>query len=112
MAKIGSLVLQGGRWEGEQIVSVEWLEDSLKQHAPDRTYGYHWWLGQLQVKDQKIAMGGAQGRGGQFLLVFPKIQMVAVFTAWNDDNGLGEQPLNMLQRYILPAVMLPPPASQ
>ena len=35
MAKIGYLVLQGGRWHGKQIVSERWLEESLKQHAPD-----------------------------------------------------------------------------
>jgi hypothetical protein len=30
--------------------------------------------------------------------------MIAVFTGWNDGNGLGEQPYDMLQRFVLPAV--------
>jgi len=30
--------------------------------------------------------------------------MVAVFTGWNDNELLG-QPLDMLQRYIIPAAM-------
>jgi len=104
MAKIGYLVLQGGRWQGKQIVSEQWLEESLKQHAPDAAYGYQWWLGQLQTGERKVAVGGAQGRGGQFILVMPSVQMVAVFTGWNDGNGFGEQPFDMLRDFILPAL--------
>ena len=74
MAKIGYLILQGGRWQGKQIVSERWLEESLKQQAPDAAYGYQWWLGQLQAGERKVATGGAQGRGGQFILVMPSIQ--------------------------------------
>jgi CubicO group peptidase (beta-lactamase class C family) len=107
MAKIGYLVLQGGRWQEKQIVSERWLEESLKQHAPDAAYGYQWWLGQLQAGDRKVAVGGAQGRGGQFILVMPSVQMAAVFTGWNDGNGLGEQPFDMLRRFILPALKPP-----
>ncbi len=105
MAKIGCLVLQGGRWRGKQIVSERWLEESLKQHAPDAAYGYQWWLGQLQAGEHKVTTGGAQGRGGQFILVMPSVQMVAVFTGWNDGNDLGEQPFDMLRRFVLPAAL-------
>ncbi len=105
MAKIGCLVLQGGRCQGRQIVSTEWLEESLKQHAPDAAYGYQWWLGQLQAGERKVATAGAQGRGGQFILVMPSVQMVAVFTGWNEGNNLGEQPFDMLRRFILPAAL-------
>src|SRR5262249_53609095 len=46
----------------------------------------------------------AQGRGGQWIVVFPELQMVTVFTGWND-NSLQDQPLEMLQRYLLPAAV-------
>ena len=65
-----------------------------------------------RLKPAPSPRAGAQGRGGQFLLVFPQLQMVAVFTGWNDDNGLREQPLDMLQRFILPTVMLQPPVKR
>ena len=45
---------------------------------------------------------GAQGRGGQFIIVIPDKQMVAVVTGWNE-GPLGEQAYDMLKRYILPA---------
>lgn len=105
MAKIGQLLLNGGRWQGKEIVSENWIQQSIAQNAPDRTYGYQWWLGHLEAGDRSIFAYGAQGRGGQFIIIMPEVQMVAVFTGWNEENGLGEQPYDMLQRYILPAAM-------
>lgn len=103
MAKIGLLFLHGGRWHGKQIISEEWIRESTTQHAPDRAYGYQWWLGWFRVRDRvPVVSYSAQGRGGQFIFVFPELQMVAVFTGWND-NALWDQPLDMLQRYLLPA---------
>jgi CubicO group peptidase (beta-lactamase class C family) len=102
MAKIGYLYLNGGRWDGNQIVSASWVEASIQQHALDRTYGYQWWLGNFEVDGHQFAAYGAQGRGGQIIIVFPDLQLVAVFTGWNE-GALGEQPYDMLRRYILPA---------
>ena len=45
MAKIGQLVLAGGRWSGRQIVSKAWIETSttVKLTATDdKSYGYLW----------------------------------------------------------------------
>jgi CubicO group peptidase (beta-lactamase class C family) len=103
MGKIGYLLLNGGRWQGRQIVSETWLRESTKQQAPDRTYGYQWWLGQLPVGDRRVVTYGAQGRGGQFILAMPDLQLVAVCTGWNDGNGLGEQAFDMLRKFVLPA---------
>src|SRR6266481_3028129 len=85
MAKIGSLFLNGGLWKGKRVVSADWVRESTKQHAPDRDYGYQWWLGRFRVQDRELAAYGAQGRGGQIAIVFPELQMVAVFTGWNDN---------------------------
>ena len=106
MAKIGQLCLDGGRWNGKQIVSSSWIEASIQQHAPDRTYGYQWWLGNLVVQGRQIPVFAAQGRGGQFILIFPDLRMVAVFTGWND-GALGEQPFDLMKRYVLPAPITP-----
>lgn len=117
MAKIGYLFLNGGRWQGKQIVSKEWVKESTKPRvstglshwglAPE--YGYQWWLDSFRVRDRVIASYRAQGKGGQFIFVFPDLHMVAVFTGWNNNKlgiqpQLGIQPLDMLQQYILPAV--------
>jgi CubicO group peptidase (beta-lactamase class C family) len=104
MAKIGQLCLNGGRWHGRQIVSAAWIAESTRQHAPDRDYGFGWWLGALSAGDHKVNAYGAQGRGGQFIIVLPELKMVAVFTGWNE-GAQGEQAYDMLQRYVLPAAI-------
>ena len=114
MAKIGQLFLDGGRWNGKQVVSEEWVRESTKQQVDAGQlpawfsadgYGYQWWLGSFQVRDKNFASYSARGRGGQFIIVFPELRVVAVFTGWNDSALLG-QPLDMLQRYVLPAVAI------
>lgn len=114
MAKIGYLYLDGGRWQGKQIVSENWVRESIRNQAgsmdlPDWLtaadgYGYQWWLGSVKMASQNIRFYGARGRAGQYILDFPNQQMVAVFTGMND-NILMNQPLDMLQRYILPTAL-------
>jgi CubicO group peptidase (beta-lactamase class C family) len=113
MAKIGYLFLNGGRWQGKQIVSEKWVKESTKQQIGANQlpawfladgYGYQWWLGSFHVCGQTVESYSARGRGGQFIIVFPTLQLVAVFTGWND-NELLRQPLDMLQRYLLPATI-------
>jgi CubicO group peptidase (beta-lactamase class C family) len=111
MAKLGYLFLNGGRWKGTQIVAEEWIRESTRNravsmHLPEWVeaadgYGYQWWLGSLKAGDEDLRYYGARGRAGQFILVFPSLRLVAVFTGLND-NILMNQPLDMLRRYILP----------
>jgi CubicO group peptidase (beta-lactamase class C family) len=118
MAKIGYLYLNGGRWQGKQIVSEDWVKESIKnrvdaRHFPvwhkDDGYGYQWWLRSFKVGDRVIPSYHAAGRGGQFIFVVPDLEMVAVITSWNDDE-LAVQPFEMLARYILPAAIALPAA--
>jgi len=54
MAKLGYLFLHKGRWDEEQIVSSQWIEQATHSEAkwqPNTTnittgYGYQWWLQQ------------------------------------------------------------------
>ena len=78
-AKIGYLWLNKGMWEGKQIVSSEWVEDSVKMQiktglADD--YGYGWWI--MQGDEEAYA---AIGRGGQRIQVYPQLNIVIVITA-------------------------------
>lgn len=111
MAKIGLLFLNGGQWQGKQIISEQWVRESTKNYidaaqipawVQANGYGYQWWLGSFNLGNRVIESYSARGRGGQFIFVFPEQKIVAVFTGLND-NILMNQPLDMLQRYILPA---------
>lgn len=84
MAKIGQLVLAGGRWNGRQIVPKAWIETStsLKIKATDdQSYGYLWWLGRSGLKGHDVAWIGALGRGGQSIRIVPELDLVVAVTA-------------------------------
>jgi CubicO group peptidase (beta-lactamase class C family) len=91
MAKFGQLFLNGGRWGDRQIISEGWIEESVNQQAPDSRYGYQWWLEYYSVDGAVFDSFSARGRGGQYIFVFPDLDLIAVFTGGND-NQLALQP--------------------
>ena len=105
MAKFGYLYLNGGVWNGEQIVSGAWVEASTRAHAVPRWadgYGYQWWLRTYQSGAAAVDAYYAAGWGGQEIIIFPNPGMVVVFTG---GNYVDEFPVDeIVTRYILPAV--------
>ncbi|MGY4479710.1 serine hydrolase [Bradyrhizobium sp. USDA 3364] len=84
MAKIGQLVLAGGRWNGRQIVPKAWIESSTAaklKTTDNQSYGYLWWLGRSQFNGRAIQWVGALGRGGQSIRIVPELDLVVVVTA-------------------------------
>jgi len=84
MAKIGQLVLAGGRWNGRQVVSKAWIDASMTPRM-DATglyfYGYLWWLGRSLLNGREVHWAGALGRGGQSIRIVPELDLVVVVTA-------------------------------
>jgi len=110
MAKIGYMMLKGGIWQGKQIVSNNWVNESTQAHIEARgyEYGYQWWLGKTINNNRIIEAFWAWGAGGQFIFVLPSLDLVVVFTAKHRDNpGSSERAFNILSNYILPAVLPP-----
>lgn len=110
MLKFGQLYLNGGVWEGERLISESWIEESTRKHATSDLYGedfgYLWRMIDRLVKGRHVRSFEAWGNGGQFIMVFPALDLVAVFTGEN--YGLFpemEQPFDLIDKYILPAVM-------
>lgn len=84
MAKIGQLVLAGGRWDGRQIVSKGWIEAStasLVKATDDQEYGYFWWSGHAAAHRRIVRWIGALGRGGQSIRIVPELDLVVAVTA-------------------------------
>jgi len=80
MAKIGLLCLNNCTWEGEEIVSWEYIvAATIDQQSPlsDSTYGYQFWIQWWFPYDAYAAIGYM----GQCIVMFPEINMVIVFTA-------------------------------
>jgi len=90
LAKIGYLYLHDGMWDGQPIVSSEWVKESVTPYfqTPSEAdfkdglkYGFKWWL--FKVPDSTEYVWMALGMGGQDLLVFPNENMIVTFTMWD-----------------------------
>jgi CubicO group peptidase (beta-lactamase class C family) len=83
LAKIGYLYLQGGMWEGKQILLKDWVTQSVAPSigvAEGWKYGFLWWL--YQPTDVHGLIWEGSGFGGQELMVFPKEELIVVYTGW------------------------------
>lgn len=89
LAKIGQLVLDGGSWNGEQVISSAWIDRSLSPRSDtdlkDFAYGYYWWVVQ---GENAVA---AWGHGGQFLLLVPEQRLLLVQVALPDASVHGSR---------------------
>lgn len=104
LAKLGYLYLHDGTWDGKQIVSKEWVKQSLTPFIDAEEgfkYGFKWWL--LPRTDRQGYVWMARGFGGQRLMVFPEEDLIAVFTGW--EILKDEAPDRDLVNRILPAVL-------
>lgn len=79
-ARIGKLYLDSGRWNGNQIVSQEYVLNSIKpadlsdKGQPNKEYGYQWWIGEYSGR----SVFYARGILGQYILVLPEQKMIIV----------------------------------
>jgi len=88
MARIGYLMLRGGKWEDKQILSIPWHKEIISVVTPKREmnpitpsrdlfeYGYMWWL--FNVNNEPALKGAytAWGAMGQYITVIPELDMV------------------------------------
>jgi CubicO group peptidase (beta-lactamase class C family) len=84
LAKIGYLYLHNGMWDGKQIVSKEWVKQSLTPFIEAEgafKYGFKWWLLPQKGGTGYVWMG--RGFGGQRLMVFPEKELIVTFTGWS-----------------------------
>jgi CubicO group peptidase (beta-lactamase class C family) len=103
MAKFGLLYLNKGVWNGKQVISKGWVEESLTKHSVVQgvNYGYLWWLKYLNVGDVRYNGKAAQGNGGQKIYIWEEQNMVTVITGGNFNSQSPSDEL--IQKYILPA---------
>lgn len=106
LAKIGQLVLDGGRWNGAQIVPADWLEQSFQTRAKVNDivdYGYHWWLGPQPANGYRWVAG--IGSGGQRLAVMRRLDLVLVVMAGNyNQPDAVNLPVAIITEVVIPAL--------
>ena len=84
MMKFGLLILNKGKWNGNQLIPASWIEEmTAKQiEVGDEDYGYQMWL-----CDEPGAIR-ADGAYGQYIIVYPPKDMVVVVTQCSLINGM------------------------
>ncbi len=111
LARIGQLVLDGGRHGEVQVVSREWIDTMTTAHTdiPGRPqkYGYLWWVDEIRNPE---ARGGrvwmAWGNGGNFLVLLPEQHSVVVFSGTRFNRPEALEPLHWIRDRILPELRI------
>lgn len=108
LAKIGQLFLDRGEWNGRQIVSREWIEESTQTHIRFRRskggYGYKWQQMTVESRSGTVDYYFMPGYGGNLLAVFPGFDMVVVFTGANYEWDVRSVYKAMFEDYLLEAL--------
>lgn len=111
LLKLGQLMLDEGRWKGQQIISKQWVVESLKPRAeigqgPAQDYGYLWWIYHFTVNGKLYVTYAAAGNGGNYIFINPELDLVTVITsvAYNT-SYMHTQSQSILTDYVLPAVL-------
>ena len=102
IAKFAQLILQKGKWQGEQLLPEDYLEEAVKPHAdnsmnehPDWKcgYGFQFWRSRHGFR--------GDGACGQYALMLPEADMAIAVNSSMSDMG---RILDILWEKLLPAV--------
>ena len=117
MAKMGQLLLQGGVWNGAQILPADWVKEMSSYQVPSapsgtrfedlekaglnkdnndwvQGYGYQMWI-------CRHGAFRADGANGQYIMVFPDKDAVLVLTT---DSNLYQPYLDIVWEYLYPVL--------
>ena len=97
MARFGTLYLNIGQWDGEQIFPTTWVADSVRPHTPE--YGYQWWLRDVDG----VFTYAAVGQGGNHIFCLPEKDLVVVVAS--NPGGRWRDRWALLEDLIIPAVV-------
>ena len=113
MAKFGFLMLNGGQWDGEQIIPADWVTESTTFQVtplPENDfgggtgYGYYWWLDEVGGLPSYFSLG----YGESSIYVVPGLDLVMVAaTAEVPDlaePGLQTRPRPIMRDTIVPGI--------
>jgi len=109
MLKLGALVNNKGQWNGEQLISEEYLTkatsnitDPNEDWIPDTfNYGYYWYQTGMAVGDKTYDVKLAWGAGGQRILLIRDLDLIVVITGHDrEDKIMSKVSTNVLPAFV------------
>ena len=90
-ARFGLLFARNGKWNGEQLISEDWVKAVQTPASVYESYGYMWWLNRGPRKWEGVPehLFYAAGFGGNFIVVDQEKDIVIV-TRWLEPSRIGE----------------------
>lgn len=111
LLRIGRMVLDGGRWQGRQVVPERFVREATSRlvasDVPPRGpkelwgYGYLWWTSSTPG-DHSPAFYAA-GYGGQFIYVVPALDLVVVAITDQVSREVAGRTAAIIRDFALPA---------
>lgn len=83
-AKLGQLVVDGGRWRERQVVPAAWIAAATTPRArarDDAEYGYLLWRLHFPSRGGDVAVWAMSGNGGNYVFMSPERKLVVVITS-------------------------------
>jgi CubicO group peptidase (beta-lactamase class C family) len=82
LLKIGSAIIQGGKYNGEQLLSTEYVK-LIMDRKKGEGYFYYFHNRRKKAAGKDVFFISGIGAGGQYMATFPELNIVAVATAHN-----------------------------
>jgi CubicO group peptidase (beta-lactamase class C family) len=118
MLRFGQMYLDGGVYQGKQIVPAEWVRESVRPRTSSPWNGHGYGLGWWSKDSAGRRVFFAWGYGGQYVFVVPELDLVAVFISQSDGpREPGHLPAihRILDEYLVPGaaarLLAPAPAA-
>ncbi len=109
LLKFGLLYNNNGTWNGKQIISKDWIEESFQSHVRrpgGGAYGYQFWLWQDTINNQPTPFIACVGNGDQRIFFDKTHHMVVVTTAGNYNKWtIKKNAYALMKEYIYPALI-------
>ncbi len=104
LARIGELYRLGGKLNGSQIISAEWIERSwaANGHSPwtGDDYGFGWFISEIRGLDAYYG----RGFGGQALFVVPAAELTVAITSNPNPPSAGGWQFRQLRELVALAI--------
>jgi CubicO group peptidase (beta-lactamase class C family) len=99
LLKIGTAIIQGGKYNGEQLLSAEYVKQ-IMDTSKGAGYFYYFHNRSKGSANNDINFISGIGAGGQYMATFPDLNIVLVATADNK-KGIG-LPLQAAMEHLIP----------